>query len=331
MDLQILYDLIKNEPSFRLKQIKRALFFDEIENWDQATTLPKSLRDDLKDKFPISIKGECHVSKDNATTKALIALDDGEKVESVLMRHEDGRNTVCLSCEVGCPLGCEFCATGKMGFKRNLTYSEIIMQLLFFERLLKKEKERVTNVVFMGMGEPFLNYDNVMESIRTMNSEECFNIGARHISISTVGLTEGIEKLSKEKLQVNLAISLHAPNDELRSKLMPINKKYPIGNVMAAVRKYVNATKRKVMFEYVMISGVNDGEKEAQELSRLMRHRLFLVNLISYNPTGLFKPSKGEAIKIFKDILLKNAVSVTQRYKFGVGIDAACGQLACKK
>jgi 23S rRNA (adenine2503-C2)-methyltransferase len=331
MDLQILYELIKNEPSFRLKQIKRALFFDVIEDWDQATTLPKSLRDDLKDKFPISIKAECHVSKDNSTTKALITLDDGEKVESVLMKHGDGRNTVCLSCEVGCPLGCEFCATGKMGFKRNLTYSEIIMQLLFFERLLKKEKGRVTNAVFMGMGEPFLNYDNVMESIRTMNSEECFNIGARHISISTAGLTDGIEKLSKEKLQVNLAISFHAPNDELRSRLMPINKKYPIGDIMAAVRKYANATKRKVMFEYVMISGVNDGEKEARELSKLMRHRLFLVNLISYNPTGLFSPSEGEAIKVFKDILLKNAVSVTQRYKFGVGIDAACGQLACKK
>lgn len=331
MNLDILNEIMKNERPFRLKQIKRALFFDAINSWDEATTLSKNLRDELKSKISIDISSESHTSKDGATIKALITLDDGEKVEAVLMKHEDGRNTVCLSSQVGCPLGCEFCATGKMGFKRNLTSSEIISQLLYFERLLKKERQKVTNVVFMGMGEPFLNYDNVMEAVRIVNSEDYFDIGARHISISTAGITEGIERLSKEKLQVNLAISLHAPNDELRSTLMPINKKYPLAKILEAVRKYVNFTKRKVMFEYIMIDGVNDGKKEAEEFSKIMRHRLFLVNLISYNPTGIFRPSKGEVIKKFKEILAKNAVNVTQRYKFGIGIDAACGQLACKK
>lgn len=331
MNLEILNEIIKNEPSYRLKQIKKAIFSDMVGSWDEATTLPKNLRDELKAKFPISIAGEPHVSKDSATIKALITLDDGEKAESVLMRHNDGRNTVCLSSEIGCPLGCEFCATGKMGFKRNLSSSEIITQLLYFERLLKKEKKKITNVVFMGMGEPFLNYDNVLQAIRVMNDKDGLNIGARHISISTVGITEGIERLSREKLQVNLAISLHAPSDELRSGIMPVNKKYPLAKVMAAVKKYANATKRRVMFEYIMISGINDGEKEARELSKIMRHRLFFVNLISYNPTGIFKPSKGETIKKFKDILSKNGVSVTQRYKFGVGIDAACGQLTSQK
>lgn len=326
-----LNNILKSEPPFRIKQAKKIIFQDFAENWNDASTLPKNLRERLEIEFPLSINGKLFVSHGKDTVKALITLKDGEKVESVLMRHNDGRNTVCLSSQAGCPLACEFCATGKMGFKRDLAADEIITQLLFFERYLKKDNQKITNVVFMGMGEPFLNYDNVLSAIRTMNDKEAFNIGARHISISTVGITEGIEKLAKEKLQVNLAISLHAPNDELRSKIMPINKKYPVLKILTAVRKYINATKRKVMFEYIMIDGVNDGEKEAQELSMIMRHRLYMVNLISYNPTGTFKPSKGETIKRFKEILLKNAVSVTQRYKFGAGIDAACGQLAGKR
>lgn len=331
MNLEKLNEVIKDEPSYRLKQIKSALFVELIESWDQALTLPKKLRDELKDKISISIKGEPFFSEDNQTVKVLIELEDGNKIESVLMKHDKGRNTVCLSSQVGCSLGCKFCATGKMGFVRDLTYSEIIMQLLYFVRLLKKEDQHVTNIVFMGMGEPFLNYDNVMTAIRMMNDEECFNIGARHISISTAGIIEGIEKLSKEKLQVNLAISLHAPNDKLRSEIMPVNNKYHLLDVLDAVKKYVDLTRRKVMFEYIMIDGVNDGESEAEELSKLMRDKLYFVNLISYNPTGVFKPSKKKAVEKFQEILTKNFVSVTQRYRFGVGIDAACGQLACKK
>ena len=331
MNLEKLNEVIINEPSYKLKQIKQALFSDMIENWDQALTLSKKLRSELKERMPISIEGESFFAEDNQTVKVLIDLEDGHKVESVLMKHDKGRNTVCLSSQVGCSLGCKFCATGKMGFVRNLTSSEIIMQLLYFVRLLKKENKRVTNIVFMGMGEPFLNYDNVMEAIRIMNNEECFNIGARHISISTSGIVEGIEKLSKENLQVNLAISLHAPNDKLRSEIMPVNNIHHLSDVLNAVKKYVDLTNRKVMFEYIMIDGVNDGEKEAEELSRLMRDKLSFVNLISYNPTGVFKPSKKEAVEKFKKILTKNSVNVTQRYKFGVGIDAACGQLACKE
>jgi len=331
MDLEKLNEVIKNEPSYKKEQVKRAIFVDAVEDWDQASTLSKKLRSELKDKFPIDIKGESFYSKDGQTVKALISLDDGKKIEAVLMRHDKGRNTVCLSSQVGCPLGCKFCATGKMGFTRNLTYSEIIIQLLYFVRFLKKEDQRVSNIVFMGMGEPFLNYDNVMTAVRIMNDKECFNIGARHISISTAGIVEGIEKLSHENLQVNLAISLHAPNEKLRSEIMPVNNKYSLSKIMDAVENYIDLTRRKVMFEYVMIDGVNDGEEEAWELAEIMRDKLCFVNLISYNPTGVFKPSKREAVEKFKEVLAENNISVTQRYRFGVGIDAACGQLATKK
>jgi len=331
MNLEKLNEVIKNEPSYKKEQVKRAIFVDAVEDWDQASTLSKKLRNELKDKFPIDIKGESFYSKDGQTIKTLISLDDDKKIEAVLMRHDKGRNTVCVSSQVGCSLGCKFCATGKMGFIRNLTYSEIVIQLLYFVRLLKKEEERVTNIVFMGMGEPFLNYDNVMTAVRKMNDKECFNIGARHISISTSGIVEGIEKLSQENLQVNLAISLHAPNEKLRSEIMPVNNKYPLSKVMEAVENYIDLTRRKVMFEYVMIDGVNDGEEEAWELAEIMRDKLCFVNLIFYNPTGVFKPSKREVVENFKDILTENNISVTQRYRFGVGIDAACGQLATKK
>ena len=189
---------------------------------------------------------------------------------------------------------------------------------------------RVTNVVFMGMGEPFLNYDDVLEAIRILNDKNGFNLGARHISISTIGITEGIEKLAKEKLQINLAISLHAPNNNLRSKLMPINKKYPIEKILAAVDDYIKKTKRRVMFEYLMIDGVNDSPAQAKELAKLLKKPLYFINLISFNPIGhsKFKPSPGWKIKKFKEVLEKAGMAVTQRYRFGREIKAACGQLA---
>ncbi len=258
------------------------------------------------------------------------SVKDGSKIESVLMKHEDGRRTVCVSSQVGCSVGCKFCATGQQGFKRNLTSGEIIEQVLFFARLLKKTKEKVTNVVFMGMGEPFLNYDNVIGAIKILNDKNGFNLGSRHFSISTAGIVEGIEKLSEEKLQVNLAISLHAPNNELRSKLMPINKIYPIEKILAAVDDYIKKTNRKVMFEYLMINGVNDSEEEAEELVKILKKPLYFINLISFNPVGHsdFKPSPGWKIKKFKEVLEKNDIPVTQRYRFGREIKAACGQLA---
>ena len=373
MDLIQFQRLFNKEPRYRLEQAKKALFHDLIQNWQTAKTLPLSLREELNKEWPIEISAKTFVSKDRNTIKAILTLKDGLKIEAVLMRHKNKRNTICVSSQAGCPLNCSFCATGKMGFQRNLETWEIVEQVLFFARYLKKIKAKVTNIVFMGMGEPFLNYQNVLGAIRILNDKEGFNLGARHFSISTVGIVDGIEKLAKEKLQINLAISLHAPNDELRSKLMPINKKYPIKKVLNAVDDYIKKTRRRVMFEYMMLKNLNDSVKDAKTLARLMKkpctraspvqgRPLYFVNLISYNPTGIFKSSPSRAtakskedftlfltfasfgssvgeeenlfsspslrIKKFKEILEKEGVAVTQRYRFGQGIKAACGQLA---
>jgi 23S rRNA (adenine2503-C2)-methyltransferase len=328
MDLTQLENLLNKEQSYRLKQAQKALFVDLIEDWREANVLPLLLRENLNKICPIKINAQILFSKDKKTAKALITLKDGLKIESVLMKHKDGRNTVCVSSQVGCALSCSFCATGQIGFKRNLEVSEIVEQVLFFARYLKKKEEKVTNIVFMGMGEPFLNYENVISAIRILNNKEGFNLGARHISISTAGILEGIEKLAEEKLQVNLAISLHAPDDALRSRIMPINEKYPIADVFKAVDNYIRKTKRKVMFEYLMIKGLNDSDVHAQKLSKLMKKPLYFVNLISCNPIGVFKPSSSWRMKKFKEILEKEGVRVTQRYRFGQNIKAACGQLA---
>ncbi|MDP3990988.1 MAG: 23S rRNA (adenine(2503)-C(2))-methyltransferase RlmN [Candidatus Nealsonbacteria bacterium] len=330
MSLMQFQELLKKEPKYRLAQAKKALFRDLIESWQEATALPLSLREELDKKCSIEKPENTFISKDKNTVKNLFILADGLKVETVLMRHKDKRNTVCVSSQVGCPLGCSFCATGKMGFKRNLESWEIIEQVLFFARYLKKEKEKVSNIVFMGMGEPFLNYQHVIEAIKTLNDKEGFNLGARHFSISTVGITEGIEELAKEKLQINLAISLHAPDNELRSRLMPINKTYPIEKVLSAVDNYIEKTRRRVMFEYIMIKDLNDSEEKAEALAKLMKKPLYFVNLISYNPTESFKASLPSKIKKFKEVLEKEGVAVTQRYRFGQDIEGACGQLAAK-
>jgi len=332
MNLRNLDEISKEEPKYRRNQVKKALFQDLIEDWSEATNLPLTFREKLNEICPLLIRGKFFVSEDKSTLKVIIILKDNLKIESVLMRHIDGRNTVCVSSQVGCSLSCSFCATGKLGFKRNLEVFEITEQILFFARYLKNQRKRVTNVVFMGMGEPFLNYENVMEAIRFLNDKEGLNIGARHISISTVGIVEGIEKLAKEGLEVNLAISLHSPaDDKLRSKMMPINRKYPVGKILAAVDNYIKKTRRKVMFEYIMIRGLNDSDEQAQKLAKLIKRPLSFVNLISYNPTGVFKPSSSERIKRFKEILEKAGIAVTQRYKFGRRIRAACGQLVHEK
>ena len=208
---------------------------------------------------------------------------------------------------------------------------EIVDQVLFFARSLKKKKEKVTNVVFMGMGEPFLNWENVKEAIQILNDDHCFGIGARKISVSTAGITEGIEKLADAFPQINLAISFHASDEKLRGELMPIGRKYPIKKILHSVDKYIEKTNRKVMFEYVMIDGVNDSEEQAKSMAKIMKKPLYMVNLIAYNPNGQFKSSPPEKIKKFKAILEKAGVFTTQRYRFGEGIEAACGQLAGKK
>jgi 23S rRNA (adenine2503-C2)-methyltransferase len=335
--LEKIEDILKDQPKYRLSQVKKALFFDLISSWDQATTIPKDLREKLKVVYPLpEIKSDKILeSGDSQTVKASFSLSDGFKIESVLMEHNDGRKTVCVSSQAGCAMGCQFCATGHSGFSRNLSEDEITAQVMFFARKLKEKtrgEAKVTNIVFMGMGEPFLNYDNVLSAIRVLNDKDGFNLGARHMSVSTCGIAGGIEKFAKEGLQVNLAISLHAPNNDLRDKLMPINKTYPIEKLLSATDDYINQTNRRVMFEYLMIDGINDSEECAEELAKIMNKPLYFVNLISFNPVGhsKFSPSGSFKINRFRDILEKRGVFVTLRYRFGENIKAACGQLAAE-
>lgn len=330
MDLDILKQVLKNQPTFRYKQCYKAIFVDLVSDWNEVTNLPGNLRNELNEECPLSIRSEIFESSDKNTVKALIELEDSSNIETVLMRHYD-RNTVCVSSQVGCPLNCKFCATGANGFKRNLTMDEILIQVLFFARYLKKYNKKITNIVFMGMGEPFLNYDNVLKAIRIINDKDYLGLGARHISISTSGVIDGIKKLSNENLQVNLAISLHATNDRLRSELMPINKKYNLSKLFEAVDNYIDKTSRKVMFEYMMIANVNDSRKDAEELSKLMKRKLYFLNLIPYNSTGIFRASSQEKIEEFKNILEKNRITLSERYKHGKDIKGACGQLAGKR
>lgn len=330
MDWTAIQEVLKDEPAYRVRQVKKALFVDLLETWDEVTVLPKNLREKLSTISPLDIRATTFVSKDDATVKALITLQDGAEIESVLMRHAHGRNTVCISSLVGCPMGCTFCATATMGLIRNLTADEMALQVLFFARLLKHEKARVSGVVYMGMGEPFVNYDAVMDSVRILHDPEMFGIGARHISISTCGMLEGIEKLTKEDLPVNLAISLHASNDKVRAKLMPIARTYTIAKLMDTVDAYIKATNRKVMFEYLLIDGVNDADEHARELGKLLKGKLCMVNLISYNPTGKYTATSEKQVNRFKSLLGKVGVEASIRYRFGRDIEGACGQLATK-
>ncbi|MDO8668244.1 MAG: 23S rRNA (adenine(2503)-C(2))-methyltransferase RlmN [bacterium] len=333
MNLERLENVLHNEPKFRLKQAKQAVFIDLISDWEQATNFPLEIRQRLNDDCPLEIEAEVLKSQRADSVKALIRLDDGLKIETVLLNHADGRNTICVSSQVGCPLGCLFCATGKMGFKRNLTVNEIVEQVLYFARLLKKQEGRVTNIVFMGMGEPFLNYESVLGAIKALNDKDGLNIGARHISISTIGVVSGLIKLAKEPRQINLALSLHAPSDDLRAKLIPANKKYPLDAVMEELNNYLVQTGRRVMIEYLMIDGFNDDKEQALELAALLRKidpPLFFVNLIAYNPTADFQPSSTKKIFDFKKTLRDQKIDVTERYRFGQDINAACGQLAGK-
>ena len=327
MNLRKIFEIIKDQPRFREKQINEFIFKKLGESWREATNLPKELKERLETEASLMIKAKTELSV-KETIKVLIELSDGLAVEAVLIKNNDGRHTVCLSSQVGCPAGCVFCATGQMGFKRNLEAGEILEQLLFFARLLKKKNEKVDNIVFMGMGEPFLNYNNVIEAIKLINSSEAFGLGARHISISTVGITGWVKKILKEDLQVNIAISLHAPEDDLRTRLIQMNKVYPLKKLLADVDYYIEQTKRKVMFEYLLIQGVNDTAEHAEKLVNLMKKPLYMVNIIPCNPVGEFKPSKN--VKKFTNILRLRGVNAVVRQSFGRDVKAACGQLATK-
>ena len=334
MNYKKIQQILANEKPFRIKQVNRAIFFELVEDWNSVTTLPKDLREKLQVECPLEIKAKILIAKDKNSAKAVLKLDDGAQIETVLMKHDNKRNTVCVSSQVGCQLGCAFCATGAGGFFRDLTAEEIISQVLLFARRLKLTDEKVTNIVFMGMGEPFMNYNEVMKAVRLLNDNDKFNLGARHISISTVGVVPGIRKFTAEDLQVNLAISLHAPDDKLRDKIMPINKKYPLAAVLAAAADYLDKTNRKLMIEYVMLKDLNDSEDQARQLATLLKEslgKLFFVNLIAYNPTGRFSPSTPAKIRKFKDILMQAGIVTLERYRFGRDIKAACGQLVKKK
>lgn len=318
--------------NYRLQQLYRASAKELVDDLEQVTVLPKELRAALATEGftfdsvePVTVQH----SADKQTIKGLFRLADGNEVEAVLMQHHGERNTVCISSQSGCAYACAFCATGQAGFTRHLKATEIFDQARYFARLLHKQNRKITNVVFMGMGEPFHNYDAVMDAVKLLNDPHGLGLGHRHITISTVGLVPQIDRFAEEGVQVNLAISLHAPNDTVRSSFMPVNRKWPIEELMAACRRYIAKTNRKIFFEYVMLDGVNDTPQHAEELAALMRGPLYHVNVIPYNttPNAALGASGDERIRAFSAILEAKGVPCTVRIPMGRDIAAACGQL----
>ena len=319
------------QPAFRLKQLEEGLYQHRYMDFGEFSTIPKSLLDALEERFSLFplVMSRDIVSRDRQTQKYLFKLPDENYIETVLM-HYEGRHTVCISTQVGCPMGCVFCATGQMGYTRNLTAGEILSQIIFCMRRLADEGKDLTNVVYMGMGEPFLNYDEVMASIARLTDQKGLNFGARRITISTVGILPRIRQFTEAKSQVNLALSLHAPNDALRSSLVPSNEFYPLKSLIEASKKYTDYTHRRVLIEYALIDGVNDTLALADELATLLHGMLCLVNLIALNPSedGGLKGSPREKVEAFRDRLMKRSIQTTIRLKRGIEINAGCGQLA---
>ncbi|HXW76085.1 MAG TPA: 23S rRNA (adenine(2503)-C(2))-methyltransferase RlmN [Candidatus Eremiobacteraceae bacterium] len=317
-------------PRYRLAQIYRAATKEFVEHCRDITVLPVALRTTLDSRLRLSsvaVEREA-TSADGQTTKFLFDLDGGKQVEAVLMRHHGGRTTACISSQAGCALKCDFCATGQGGFMRNLNALEIFDQAVCVARRARTEGRTLTNLVFMGMGEPFLNYDAVMQSVALLNDGKGFNLGARHMTISTAGVVPGIERFASEGIQVNLAVSLHAADDVLRTRLMPINKKWPIAKLMTAISEYVKATHRKVFYEYLMLAGINDRLQDARQLADLLGGPLHHVNLIPYNATdAAYTRSSPAAMRRFQEILRERGVPSTIRHTMGDDIAAACGQL----
>lgn len=323
----------KKIPKFRFKQLEDAVFKNLVSNFDDITNFPKFLRDDLNDKFSLNSMVLVESYRAGDTVKFVLKTYDSHFVESVLMIHNDARRTVCVSCQVFCAVGCKFCATGANQYKRNLTTSEIIEQVLFISRYLKHKGERVSNVVFMGMGEPFLTYESVVESIGILNDKNKFNIGARHITVSTSGIVPKIYEYANLPYQTRLAISLHAPNQKLRSRLMPINDNYPLADLMKACDYFVEKTNKRISYEYVLIKDVNDSKELAKELCELLSGKLAHVNLLIYNPHEFadFKRPDIERVMAFKKVLDLNGIENSIRRSMGDDISGACGQLSGKQ
>jgi 23S rRNA (adenine2503-C2)-methyltransferase len=344
------------EPAYRARQLWARLYQGLAASFDEMTELPKLLRERLAQETVIGVLAPRmeQRSSDGQTRKILFALPDGAQIESVLMGYER-RRTVCISTQAGCAMGCLFCATGQGGLQRNLASGEIIEQVLYFARELKSEiggKSKVswqsdiqpptsdlqpsasnlTNIVLMGMGEPFANYDQVMIAVRRLNDPTGFNFGARRMTVSTVGLAPGIEKLAQEDLQINLAVSLHAATDDLRDQLVPINKRYPLSVLLPTVREYIERTHRRVSLEWALIEGVNDTLEQAHALARFIKGMLCHVNLIPLNPTGGYAgaASTRQRIAAFRSVLESANIPNTLRRRRGIDIQAGCGQLRQK-
>ena len=338
------------EKTFRSNQLWRSIYHEVSESFEEMSTLSKAFRKSLREKYSISSLTEVMAltSLDRTTSKSLYRLRDGELIETVMMRYEsDGhrrnRKTACISTQAGCALGCTFCATGQQGFRRNLTVGEIVAQVIEMQRVAiaedqaridggkrtKGELQGVTNVVFMGMGEPLANYKNTVSAIRVLNDGQGLNIGARHITVSTVGLIPEILKLADEDLQINLAISLHAPDNVTRSQTMPVNKRYPVEELINVCHRYADKTKRRIFFEYVLLKEQNDSIEQAQKLGRLLNGLHCHVNLIPVNPTaqGPFERTDLVNAKTFQGGLKQYGIPSTIRMEKGIDINAGCGQL----
>jgi 23S rRNA (adenine2503-C2)-methyltransferase len=319
------------EPAYRARQLWHGLYRRHVEDPDSLTDLPAPLRARLGElmRFRAGEVRARAVSQDGGTEKALIRLIDGAEIEAVLMRYER-RRTACISTQAGCAMGCVFCATGQMGYLRNLTAGEIIAQVMHFARRLAREGDRLTNVVVMGMGEPFHNYDATMEAIERLSDREGFDFGARRFTISTVGLVPQIERFTEENRQVNLAISLHAASDELRSRLLPVNRRYPLGALLPACRAYVERTHRRLSFEWALIEDVNDTPEQAELLAHLLKDLTCHVNLIPLNPTRRYagQASPRRRASEFRNRLRAQGIACTVRLRRGIDIQAGCGQLA---
>lgn len=330
------------QPRFRGRQIHKWIYQKDEDSFYEMSDLPKELRSRLDEiaviSFPRVLKQR--VSADG-TRKYLLEFTDKKRVETVLIPQNNDKNTrysLCLSTQVGCPIGCSFCATGKNGFQRNLTAGEIVGEFLSSRRELKKkiksnEENLISNVVYMGMGEPMLNYDEVIKSVYILNEHKGINLGQRSITISTAGDIKGIERLAHENLQVTLAISLHACDDELRNKLVPINRKYPLASLLKSVEFYISRTNRRVTFEYVMLDEVNISRKDADNMINLVKPLLANINLIPYNEVEdlPYKKPEKDKIKQFYNWLTEAGLNVTIREEKGADIEAACGQLTAKK
>ncbi|HRQ22722.1 MAG TPA: 23S rRNA (adenine(2503)-C(2))-methyltransferase RlmN [Anaerolineales bacterium] len=342
-----------NEPAYRARQVWQGLYQHLYSAPEQFTNLPKSLREKIAENFlftPFTVKTYLD-SSDKSTRKTLFQTSDGNLIEAVLMRYGDpadnpqittaapqsanlrgakNRRTLCISTQAGCAMGCVFCATGQMGFKRNLSSGEIVVQVMFYAQMLKEQNETVSNIVFMGMGEPFHNYENTMAAIDRLNDADGFNFGARRFTISTVGLVPQIRRFADEKRQVNLAISLHAVDDDARTEMMPVNKRYKIDEVLEACEYYVAMTSRRVTFEWALIHGVNDTPEIAKKLASKLRGLMCHVNAIPLNPTAGFdgKATDRQRAILFKETLEQAGIPCTIRMRRGIDINAGCGQLA---